>query len=194
MQIDTSPVYLERWAAMFTLLESIPNDNRFNMQSWAFENRGSECNTTACAAGHAILHPWFNERGFAIEDHMLRKTVRFDGKIEWHVDLTTCTPDTKAASFWGLNSMMDDTPFNPGYCWDVLGLDEGWGTSDDEDDDSWVDSDNYPYSPQEVASVVKEYMLRHWDAPEVEAAIAASTVRYGVDHVHAIAPWNKGQA
>lgn len=92
MTQETDKKYLERWANMYSLARSIPRDRRFNMNFWGRHDEESACGTTACLAGHAILHPWFRRRGF--------KTVKFE-------DGSMYISESHRASFWG----NDTTPF-----------------------------------------------------------------------------------
>ncbi len=97
--------YLQRWAALYHLLQSIPNDVRFDMDSWGAPSRDSECNTAACAAGHAMLHPWFNERGLELGVARYSFGPRLDFRQE---------------AWFGCNSS-SDMPFDPLFC--ALALD-----------------------------------------------------------------------
>jgi len=45
--------HINAWANMHKLTLTIPDDNRFNMESWGDQNRDSICGTSACMAGHA---------------------------------------------------------------------------------------------------------------------------------------------
>jgi hypothetical protein len=170
---NTDPKFLERWAAMYTLVMSIPNDSRFNMNYWGEKKSTNECGTTACMAGHAILHPWFIVRGFSLDSNNLYDT-RFDLR---HKD----------SSFWGINDMLDG-PFSPEYCTQELDLEYN-GAEDYSD----RDFDEEPITPAEAGKVVKDWMSEHWGAGATEAAIAVSTVTYSVDHVHQNAPWHQGR-
>jgi hypothetical protein len=39
---------------------------KFDMEAWVRHDK-EHCGTAACAAGHACLDPWFNDRGLSLE-------------------------------------------------------------------------------------------------------------------------------
>lgn len=53
-------VNLEAIARLVVILENTPDEN-FNIGSWT-------CGTVHCAAGLAACNPWFNERGFHLDE------------------------------------------------------------------------------------------------------------------------------
>jgi hypothetical protein len=56
---------IERWTQLARVLRELPEHDKnehFDMISWGHE---TACGTVACAAGHAALDPWFQERGFS---------------------------------------------------------------------------------------------------------------------------------
>jgi hypothetical protein len=48
----------ERLQQMVTMLRELPEE-QFDLADW-------QCGTTACAVGHACLHPWFNDQGLML--------------------------------------------------------------------------------------------------------------------------------
>lgn len=100
---EVDEVYLERWAAMFNLLRSIPDDDRFDMNNWGVRAE-TQCNTAACAAGHGMLCKWFNDRGLKLEYWTTDSRVQMDFNQE---------PWFGCAGGY-------DMPFDPLYCSVVL--------------------------------------------------------------------------
>lgn len=168
---NTDAVFLERWAGVYNLLLTIPPDQRFRMNTWGAHNRQSLCRTSACAAGHAALHPWFSRQGLIAEfpqpNYMdVPNKESFFGMTEW-----------------------DDSPFNPEYCMAALGFDDECGCYDENGDE--IDTDQY-LTPDTVAEVVMKYMEFYWDHVAIAAAVTATTgVSYDIDYIHKHTPWNK---
>lgn len=167
---DTDSQFLERWAAMYTLAASIPEDIRFDMHNWARENWSSECGTSACLAGHAALHPWFVDRGFTFNPK--RVTNNFNGSRGFDL--------WGKSEFWGMLGMMN-CPFDPEYCFDALKLVNG------------IDGhyETYRFTPLQAAEGVRKWMVTHWGEAATAAAISASDVKYSAEAVHRLAPWHQ---
>ena len=163
---NTLPKYLERWANVYTLVNSIPADNRFEMSTWATQ-RETACNTAACAAGHAALHPWFIDHGFEADYFRYDQFTKAIHSIELAHN---------AKKFFGY-SYFSNCPFSPMACRYVLNK-------------RTLEDLKIKLSPGEVASVTKKYMESFWGAPATETAIANATATYDVEHVHVYAPWN----
>lgn len=104
---STSPEFLERWANLYTLTKSIPDDDRFNMLDWA-SPKDTECGTAACMAGHAALHPWFRSRGLIPE---FKQTMNDICMV-----LNFVVND-----FFGVDSW-SYTPLDPEICNNILGV------------------------------------------------------------------------
>lgn len=87
---DLEPKFIERYLAVATAMEDLqevhdkkePTGVIFNMSVWGsykeepqvwngsnveIEKPHMNCQTAACAAGHAAFHPWFRERGLDFE-------------------------------------------------------------------------------------------------------------------------------
>jgi len=156
----TDKKYLERWANMYTLAHSTPNDDRFNMSFWAHANESTVCGTSACMAGHASLHPWFRRRGFK---------PKFGGGV---MELN----DGILESFWGAdtedNHFIYILPFEPSDCRRLAGLDYG-----------------IKIIPKRGAKAVKTWMLKFWSKEQVKAAIGRATATYDAKWVHKYTPW-----
>jgi hypothetical protein len=182
VQIDKDPKYLERWAATYTLVASIPHDNRFDMQYWGKKQTDSVCGTTACAAGHAALHPWFVERGLDVK---IQTENAYDENYNYVGQTATGFELWNKGHFWGMNSIMG-CPFDPDFCFAALGFEEYYNSNG-----NWIDDSSHDFTPEEVASVIRDWMVRHWGEEATAAAIAASPVRYSVEAVHELAPWHK---
>lgn len=175
-----NPEFLERWAAAYTLVTSIPDDQRFNMYTWGKKDTESACGTAACLAGHAVLHPWFMERGFYLKETSIRR----DGAEAVCFDLGSCYHE--AHKFWGLDNM-GNCPFDPDFCERQLNR---LGNDEDDEDDAYYEEEE-ALTSSEVAIVVEGWMIDTWGKEATAAAIAASTVVYSLDAVHANAPWNQ---
>lgn len=161
---DTGKKFLERWAHAYKLTTTIPRDRRFEMDSWGLENEKSACGTTACIAGHAILHPWFRRRGFSKFDV---ETDYIDGgAVIKSMDISFVL----LRNFWGVN--WEDTPFSPTICRRLLELE-----------------DDKKITPKRAAQAIKVYMLQIWDKDEVEAAIEKADIAYNAEYVHKYTPW-----
>lgn len=85
--------FLERWANLYTLVRSIPNDERFSIEVECGPEPLAPCGTVACAAGHAGLHPWFRRRGLVWRDAR--------GAYGW--------PRTEPQEFFGYGEWFDCT-------------------------------------------------------------------------------------
>lgn len=167
---NTDPQYLERYANVYTLTRSIPDDIRFDMHYWGRQHIGSECGTAACMAGHAGLHPWFHEQGLilgpsAIEPGFLSPP----GKSYYDIF-------EEIADFFGFDcEKMDNHPFDPDGAWYY------------EVDEASFDGDRI--TPSIAAEALRNYMLSHWDTESVNTAIEKAEARYNVDFVHQFAKW-----
>lgn len=57
--------------ALLMLAEIIDQPKELFMGDWGYKAKSDDymnyCGYTACAIGHALLHPWFNERGFVCD-------------------------------------------------------------------------------------------------------------------------------
>src|SRR6185369_1773402 len=74
------PYHIERLGALAGLLEAVERrrislfdketgktvSGLFNLMAWQ-SDEDQECGTTACACGYAGTHPWFQQRGFYLE-------------------------------------------------------------------------------------------------------------------------------
>lgn len=170
---DTCPLYLNRYAALFNLIATIPSDNRFNINAWA-KPENTECGTAACAAGHAALHPYFRAQGLDLKD----ESPELSGPHEWIVFNHHAPSDTYGLkSFWGYDKdraggLNYYHPFWPNTY-----------------------AHHHPRAPIEatpevVAEFIREWMERFWSAELVEQAIRETQgVRYNVEFVHKFAPW-----
>lgn len=164
--------FLVRWANMYSLLRTVPNDNRFDMTRWGYENDESVCGTSACAAGHAALHPWFRKRGFKPQLFEQEWYWREGGKSSWLGSM-----EIDPTEFFGAYGV---TPFFPPYCRDILGHSRELGGN----------SASYRLTPKRVARAVRKYMLLTWTNQEVDDAIAQAEAEYDVNAVHRNTPWN----
>lgn len=167
---NTDPKYLERYANVYTLTVSIPNDIRFDMHYWGRKHIGSPCGTAACMAGHAGLHPWFHEQGL-----ILTPSAKNPGFLsppgKWYYDAVE-----EIADFFGYDYQeMYNHPFDPNGSW-YCELDED-------------DFDGNRITPSIAAKALRNYMLSHWDTESVNTAIEKAEARYNVDFVHQFAKW-----
>lgn len=170
---NKDPQYLERYANVYTLTMSIPDDIRFDMHYWGRQHIGSECGTAACMAGHAGLHPWFREQGLILEPSDIDPGFLSPPGTSYY--------DTfeEIADFFGYDYQeMHNHPFDP----------EGsWYYEDDEDGEQAFDGDRI--TPSIAAEALRNYMLSHWDSESVSTAIEKAEARYNVDFVHQFAKW-----
>lgn len=156
---DVPYVFLERWAAVYNLTRTIPDDRRFNMETWG-NPALTECGTSACAAGHAMLHPWFRRRGINSRTAVYRNTLSVRG-----LQFTNYR-------FFGLSGN-GGTPFSPTFCSVALNR-----------------PDSLRLSPRMVSEVIMAWMLRTWPADRVIAEIdEMKSVSYDMEFVHNHAPW-----
>lgn len=98
---DKDPKFLERWANAYKLATTIPNDRRFNMAVFGYEDEKSQCGTAACLAGHAMLHPWFRRRGLKPHVYYLPNSIDFT-----------------QPEFFGMYTWRE-SPFDPDFCHSV---------------------------------------------------------------------------
>lgn len=163
--------YLEQWAATYNLLRTVPDDSRFKMDYWGIPSSRSKCGTSACAAGHDMLHPWFRKRG------ILKDACKINGE-----ELLFRNYAWFGTSF--------DCPFNPEIGWEALGL-QARGEFNHEGD--WIGPDRI--TPKAEAEVVMAWMLRTWPKEAVAAAVKkTSDVKYDMEAVHRFTPWNNKRA
>ena len=155
--------YLVRYANLYTMMASMPQDRRFSINSFG-EPAETECGTAACLAGHAGLHPWFRRRGFTL-----------------HPAITAYT---------GAMSLLAKDNNNPTeMCQDFFGFlsayysDYGYNGLEGHifDPDFYTNSDP---TAAEATAAVRLYMEYFWDKSEVEEAIANATATYNADYVH----------
>ena len=168
----TDKEFLERWAAAYTLVKSIPDDQRFDMANWAHQKPGSECGTAACLAGHALFHSWFIERGFALTVKGVTRDLEDDV-----TGVQLFGMSDAANTFWGTSRLMT-TPFDPDFGVEMLDLDPS---------DYWTKKS---LRPDQVAEAVYAWMVHFWGFEAADAAIAASTVVYSAEEVHKNTPWS----
>jgi hypothetical protein len=162
---DDNTRFLNRWAAMYNLLRTVPDDERFDMGTWGMPN-DTPCGTSACAAGHAMLHPWFRKRGIMNDDWG-------ETHITGHRAYSDTDPDFDMQfnnfEFFGLDRF--HAPFDPNFCRQATGGDK--------------------LTPILVSEVVRAWMLRTWSKDKVDAAIEKHQhVKYDVNAVHRYTPWN----
>lgn len=98
--------YLERWANAYSLMRTVPNDDRFDICYYGAPG-DTPCGTTACIAGHAALHPWFRRRG-------LMPIFNCGFAEEMAVD-------TDEDVFGLIGGSWYDSPFRPGGAQELLG-------------------------------------------------------------------------
>ncbi len=163
----TEKKYLERWANMYSLARTIPNDRRFNMDTWGSYVPESICGTAACLAGHAGLHPWFRKRGLMPQISWCKDDYdqEYIGDMDFDFD--------KLAAFWGHESTPGECEFPPPFI-----------------PESGCYADPNKISPKQAARAVKDWMLESWSKDEVKRAISNATVEYDKDWVHKYTPWN----
>ena len=155
--------YLVRYANLYTMMKSMPQDNRFNIDSFGVPAE-TECGTAACIAGHAGLHPWFRRRGFAL-----------------YPTITTYTD--------GMSLLTKDAGIPTGMCQNFFGFfsanhgDHGfnglWGHIFCPD--FYTNGDP---TAAEATAAVRLYMEYFWTKSEVKEAIANATATYDAEHVH----------
>lgn len=151
--------FLLRWANMYSLAASIPDDNRFNMSHWAKRNKASECGTSACLAGHAALHPWFIRNGLP----PLRGSGAFDSSLGF-----------TGGNYFGLLSVYGTpNPFMPFF---VAGVYDGSKRS-------------ASLKTYEAAAVVKAWMYYWWGEEKAEKALLRAKATYSAEEVHKRVPW-----
>jgi hypothetical protein len=155
---------LERLANLYTLVRSIPRDNRFNMSYWAIGAQ-TACGTAACAAGHAALHPWFRRRGLGLKLQGNGDDDR-DLVVSFKKSYFTIATD----KFFGLGSTADI--FLPTHVRLRLGL-----------------FDDANLTPKRVSRNIKDFMVEHFTKDETNTAIKAATVVYNLDYVHKYSPY-----
>lgn len=162
----TDKKYLERWANMYSLARTIPKDRRFNMDTFGDYDAKSACGTTACLAGHAILHPWFRKRGFNKAEFEVfdDDDGMYIGEIEMDND--------NLKEFWGSSEY--DNPFDPSICFEL----------------SNCSGHTWQITPKQAAKAVKKWMLQSWTKDEVETAIDKATATYDAKWVHKYTPWD----
>ena len=151
---EDETVYLERWAHTYILAGTIPNDKRFDMETWGKMNVNSACGTSACLAGHAGLTPWFRREGFKLKG---------DGQVlETESIQYGLTEDINR--FFGIDDMQV-TPFEPRYCRDMLQIILGrrlFGSKG--------------LTPKRVQKVVKAYMIARFGGRLADRAISDATI------------------
>lgn len=171
---DDHAKYLERWAATYNLLRTVPDDSRFEMDYWGVPKSSSQCGTAACAAGHDMLHPWFRRRG------ILTNGCRINGKdllFQNHL-------------WFGTRA---DCPFSPELSREALGLRTTAEFIDIDPDDGLIIASRI--TPKAESEVVMAWMLRTWPKEAVAAAVKKTAgVKYDMEAVHRFTPWNNKRA
>ena len=154
--------YLIRYANLYTMMASMPQDNRFDINSFGVPAE-TECGTAACLAGHAGLHPWFRRRGFAL----------YPADTTYRAAMSLLTKDNNnptemCQNFFGFRPVARDFGFS--------GL-EGHVFCPD----FYTNGDP---TAAEATAAVRLYMEYFWTKSEVKEAIANATATYNADHVH----------
>lgn len=149
---EPEDVYMERWAHVWIMAGTIPNDKRFDMDTWGKQNDASGCGTSACLAGHAGLTPWFRREGFKLHgDGQVLETERTDIGLTEDIN-----------QFFGIDDM-SRTPFEPLYCRGMLEIILGrtiYGSKG--------------LTPKRVQKVVRAYMIARFGHTQTRRAIISA--------------------
>ena len=180
---NTDPKYLERYANVYTLTMSIPDDIRFDMHYWGRQHSESPCGTAACMAGHAGLHPWFRKQGLILEP-----SAKDPGFLS-PPGKSYCDAFDEIADFFGYDcEKMYNHPFDPNGSWYYEFNENGEQVLDYYNELIQL-FDGKRITPSIAAEALRNYMLSHWDTEFVNTAIEKAEARYNVDFVHQFAKW-----
>lgn len=201
----TDQIYLNRYAALYNLAKTIPNDERFNLAFWSMQNTQSECGTSACLAGHAALHPFFVAQGFKTGPLPFGHAY-FRGEA---ARVATFEPASKTELKDAIGLYLPHTNEFSGYDANIGWLAVFWGMRGtqlmdgyDRDEDNPSDQPNemlHPFWPgsydssptaKEAARYLRRWMQEWWPKAAIVAAIQAHRhVQYNAQFVHYYTDW-----
>lgn len=199
----TDQVYLDRYAALLNLAQTIPSDERFNLGYWIMR-APTECGTAACLAGHAALHPFFVNQGFTKfsghhDSHNRTCSVSYApqneaedkelAQLRYCDALRGCNPEmAELALYWGMSGRQLVEGDSEEYDFSTEELNEPqhpfWPSSYEHAED--------PRDPtaEEAADYLREWMHFWWSDVRIrEACRRLSYVQYDANFVHHYTDW-----